>query len=116
MTNYQLFLPFFSKMPYGARTLDYYSPDKWPTPWEILYSGKFCKNSISLLMFYTLTLTGSDNNVELHLINDNEDMYLVPVIDSKYVLNYELVQVCNFEELVDQFVVKLKYTESQIKK
>ena len=26
---------FCSKIPFGARTLDYYSPNDWPTPWEI---------------------------------------------------------------------------------
>ena len=81
---------FCSSIPFGARTLDYYSPKEWPTPWEILFHGSFCTSSISLLIFYTLTLTPLDAVVELHLVQDDEGIFLLPVINDQFILNYEL--------------------------
>ena len=63
---------FCSKIPYGARTLDYYDPTDWLTPWEILFHGSFCTSSISLLMFYTLILLKNPLKVELYLVEDDD--------------------------------------------
>ena len=107
---------FFAKVPYGARTLDYYTPTSWPTPWEILYNGTFCKSSISLLMFYTFVLLNTSNKIELHMIDDSDDIYLVPIINNKYVLNYELGSVSEYKCLSKQFIDKQIFTELHIKK
>src|SRR5574337_455845 len=76
-----LIADFYSKMPRGARSLDYYNPAEWPTPWEILFHGSFCISSISLLIFYTLTLVDIEHKVELYLIEDSDGVYLLPIID-----------------------------------
>ena len=82
---------FFSKTPIGSRSLDFYTPDTWPTPWEILYDSLYCQSSISLLMYYTLLYMNSfKDRIHLCLIDDGEDRYLVPVIDDQFILNYEL--------------------------
>lgn len=80
---------FFRTLPFSSRYLDYYSPDSWPTPWEILWDTMFCVNTISLMMYYTLYLLGFDD-IKVCLIDDLEagDRYLLPVLDNKYVLNY----------------------------
>lgn len=106
---------FFSKMPYGTRTVDYYNPISWPTPWEVLFHGMFCKSSISILMYYTITMINPGCNIELHLINDGEDEYLVPVIDSKFVLNYQLGVVNNYIDVKTEFTNKLLFTAQDIK-
>jgi len=106
---------FFANMPYGSRSLDYYSPNDWPTPWEILFHGSFCKSSISLLMFYTFALLQTGHTIELYLIDDNEDMYLVPVIDYQFVLNYELGTVNNWEDIQADLTVIKQFTVDEIK-
>lgn len=110
-----LIADFYSKMPRGARSLDYYNPAEWPTPWEILFHGSFCISSISLLIFYTLTLVDIEHKVELYLIEDSDGVYLLPIIDDQFVLNYQLGSVNNYSEISDNFTVLQKYPKEQIK-
>lgn len=107
---------FFANMPYGARSIDYYSPGEWPTPWEIIFHGSLCKSSISLLIFYTFSLLHTTHEVELHLVNDGIDEYLLPVIDDHFVLNYQLGMVSNYSDVSTEFTDKQTFTEQQIKK
>jgi hypothetical protein len=107
---------FFAHMPFGSRSLDYYSPADWPTPWEIIFRGKLCKSSISLLMFYTFSLLQTKHTVELHLIDDGEEEYLLPVINDQFVLNYQLGMVSNYLDVQNEFTHKQKFTAQQIKK
>ncbi len=106
---------FCSKMPFGSRTLDYYTPTDWPTPWEILFSSSFCTSSISLLMYHSLTLLHTPPKVELYLVEDDDGVYLLPIIDNQFVLNYELGTVNNYSEIQTEFKVLQKYTKEQIK-
>ena len=106
---------FCSKIPYGARTLDYYDPTDWLTPWEILFHGSFCTSSISLLMFYTLILLKNPLKVELYLVEDDDGIYLLPVVDNQFVLNYELGAVNNYLEVSNDFKVLQMYTKEQIR-
>jgi hypothetical protein len=106
---------FCSTIPFGTRTLDYYSPDNWPTPWEILFHGSFCTSSISLLMFYTLTLLSVSADVELVLVEDSDGIYLLPIIDNQYVLNYHLGQISKYPEIKDSLTVLKIYSKEQIK-
>ncbi len=107
---------FFAYMPYGTRSVDYYSPESWPTPWEILFHGNLCKSSISLLIFYTFSLLNSADKIELKLIDDGTDEYLLPIVNDQFVLNYELGTVSNYSEVNVEFSVKQTFTEQQIKK
>ena len=107
---------FCSSMPFSTRTLDYYSSDNWPTPWEILFHGSFCTSSISLLIFYTITLLPNKENVELFLIEDREDIYLLPVVNNQYVLNYYLGEISIYSEVEHNFKVLKKYSHTEIKK
>jgi len=106
---------FCAGMPFGSRTLDYYSPADWPTPWEILFHGSFCTSSISLLMFYTLTILPEPRDIELYLVEDDDGVYLLPVIDNKFVLNYQLGAVNNYLEIRNDFKLLKKYQKEQIK-
>jgi hypothetical protein len=103
---------FTSTMPFGHRTIDYYSPWDWPTPWEILFHGMFCVSSISLLIYYTLSLL-NESDIELYLVED-DDVYLLPVVNSTYVLNYELGKVITLEEISKDIKVLKIYTSEDI--
>lgn len=106
---------FCSVMPNGRRTLDYYSPAEWPTPWEIIFHGEFCKSSISLLIFYTLTLLNNREQIELWVVKDNECDYLLPVIDNRFILNYEPGKVSKHSDVSEYFIVMQKFSKDQIK-
>jgi hypothetical protein len=106
---------FYSTMPMGRRTLDYYSPADWPTPWEILFHGEFCKSSVSLMIFYTLVLLNKEQNIELWVVKDNNGDYLLPVIDSQIILNYEAGEVSKYSDICDYFIVMQKFSKEQIK-
>lgn len=106
---------FCAAMPIGHRTVDYYTPDDWPTPWEILFHGTFCSSSVSLLMFHTLCLLPENGHTfDLYLVED-EDVYLLPIIDNQFVLNYELGAVNRYSEVCKNFEVLKKIPQSQIK-
>lgn len=106
---------FFASMPFGARTMNYYDPADWLTPWEILYHGSYCKSSISLLIFYTFLLLKTEHKIELHLIDDSNEVYLLPVIDDQFVLNYELGRISNYSDVCTGFVDKQTFDKTQIK-
>lgn len=106
---------FCFKIPYGSRTIDYYTPSDWPSPWEILFYGSFCTSSISLLMYYTLILTTHDVNIELWLVEDQDGMFLLPIIENQFVLNYELGKISKIADIKEFITVKQVYTQDQIK-
>jgi hypothetical protein len=107
---------FCSTMPFSSRTIDYYSSENWPTPWEILFHGTFCTSSISLLIFYTLALLPNKETVELFLVEDKEDIYLLPVVNNHYVLNYYLGEISIYSEVEHNFKVLKQYSQTDIKK
>jgi hypothetical protein len=109
---------FFSSMPIGSRTMDFYSPATWPTPWEMLYQEQWCASSTSLLIFYTLGLLPNfrDSKTELFLVDDGKDRYLLPVINDQFVLNYILGQVSNLQDINDDFRIMEIHSKQTIKK
>lgn len=106
---------FFASTPFGKSTLDLYVPSKWPSPWEILHSGKYCTNEISLMIYYTLRLLPQyENRIHIVLVNDTEDTYLLPIVDSQLVLNYELGTIRNIDDLHDLKIIA-EFNTDQIK-
>jgi hypothetical protein len=105
---------FCFSMPIGSRSLDYFSSENWPTPWEILFHGSFCTSSISLFMFHTVALT-SDVNMELLLVEDGDGEFLLPFIDNQFILNYHLGQVSNYPDIQNEITILKRYSKEQIK-
>ena len=105
---------FFQSAPIASRQIDYYTSESWPTPWEILHYGQCCPSSISLLMAYTLKLVGVED-FELLLIDDKTDLYLVPYIQNRYILNYILGEVSMFKTIEDDIEIKHTYNASDLK-
>ena len=100
---------FFAAVPIGARCIDYYTPDSWPTPWELLYHQLFCTSSISLLIYHTLCIAIGEDRVAIVLADTGNDRCLIPIVDKQRVFNYELGKVnnitkCTTLEIVDEFV------------
>jgi hypothetical protein len=103
---------FFRDVPIGTRSIDFYTPEAWPLPWEILYYEEFCENTISLLIYYTLKLL--DHDVAIWLIDDGSDRFLVAVVDNQDVLNYELGTISKLANLQSNLKV-LDTFDKQIK-
>ena len=100
---------FFARVPIGARCIDFYTPDSWPTPWELLYHKLFCPSTISLLIYHTLCITLGEERVSIVLIDSGDDRFLVPLVDKQRVFNFELGKVNNIKEcstltIVDEFL------------
>lgn len=109
---------FFTHIPIGHRTLDFYTPGSWPTPWELLYDNRWCVCSTSLLIFYTVDLLSAfaDTSAVLILVEDATDRYLLPLIDNQFVLNYHLGKVSKVQDINGDFKIIDVYTKDRIKK
>ena len=99
---------FFAAVPIGARCIDYYTPESWPNPWELLYHKLFCTNTISLLIYHTLCVILGKDRVEIVLVETTDDRFLLPIVDKKRIFNYELGKVNNIADheqikIIDDF-------------
>ena len=98
---------FFASVPLGARCVDYYTPESWPTPWELLYHKLYCSSSISLLIYHTLCIVLGNDRVSIVLADTGTDCLLMPIVDKKYIFNYELGKVNKIKdhqiEVIDDF-------------
>lgn len=106
-TQLLLVQEYWHQYPYIERLLDPYDKSGWPTPWEILYSGDICKISIAYLMQQTLLMSDNrwnSDRIKLVYIRDVElsaDIMVV-VVDAKYVLNYSLHELTEFDKLLSK--------------
>jgi len=53
----------FSEVKVDRRNIDYYTPESWPLPFEIVSEGMFCQSGLTLVLASTLVnlkLTKSD--------------------------------------------------------
>ena len=105
---------FFADIPIGSRTIDFYNPNEWPDPWEILHNQQYCENTISLLMYYTLTLVVKPESLNIWLIDDNESRFIVPVLNESVVLNYYPKELVNLKD-ENRISVVEKFKKEQIK-
>ena len=54
----------FSEIKILPRYIDYWTPETWPNPFEIIEYGYFCTTGISLLMYHLLGHLGYINSKE----------------------------------------------------
>ncbi len=106
---------YWANAPIGTRSLDFYDSDSWPTPWEILNQGSFCENSISLLIYYTIKLSDFETNIRIILIDDGSDRLIVPIVEDKYVLNYELGEISIWHNIRDTVKVIDRFFDNDIR-
>ena len=92
--------------PWVKNTVDPYRIETWPTPWQLLEKGEFCRNAIALGQAYTLWLCAPQSKTELWLVNNfsEKEVHLITVVEDKHVLNYVMGHItdiddCNMEIL-----------------
>lgn len=108
---------YFFDVPIGTRCIDYYSPDTWLSPWDILYFKVFCRSNVTLLMYYTLMFADvPEYEAELMLIDDFADVYLVLLINKSYVLNFELGRVSSLVDIAGDIKILEVFDNTQLKR
>ena len=96
---------FFFSVPISTRYLDFYTPDTWPSPWEILHEGLYCKNTVSLLIYHTISMTHKDVELEMLLVDDDTDRYIIPRINQSYILNFEPGNVNKYQDIKNKIKI-----------
>ena len=87
-------IEYWSRAPYVPynRLVDPYNQYSWPTPWEIIIENKYDDFTKSLLMAWTLKLTGKfkASKIEIKTYTDSEKnrQYNIVVVDDTWVINY----------------------------
>jgi len=106
---------YWNQYPIINRYIDPYSPETWPTSWEMIYANEYCKSSLAFLMEQTLLL-GFDNRwtvdrLKMFYIDDTalSDAFIVLVIDNKHVLNYDQDQIINLDSIVKTCIIRHEY-------
>lgn len=103
---------YWSKAPLSKIAYDIEQPDTWPTPWEMVMAGDWCRNSVAIGMEFTLRLAGFNySRMELTLIRDWDisEMILVLNIDQKTVLNYTYDSVAPYPQTRHDVISRLKF-------
>lgn len=104
---------YWALAPLSRMAYDVEQPDTWPTPWEMISEGNWCRNSVAIGMEFTLRLGGIDAS-RLHLANirdyDLSDQTMVVIIDDLKVLNYTYSEVVNYPNTRHDIVGRWRFS------
>jgi hypothetical protein len=102
---------FWALCPFGKWVVHPEDSKNWPSVWELLHDGEYCRNAIAIGIESTLRLGGFDTNrmklVMAHHLEDHEEFFVV-IIDDTHVLNYSYGETVLVDELVG--IVETKYS------
>ena len=94
--------------PLSNISLDPYEIQTWPSVWEMLHRGNYCKFSTAIGMAYKLFYI--DEKVENRIIrvydHANSDIYMTALIDGRWLLNYNLSEVADWSSVKDTLDVQ----------
>jgi hypothetical protein len=94
--------------PMSNISLDPYDIQTWPSVWEMLHRGNYCKFSTAIGMEYTLFYI--DEKIENRIIRvydeANSDIYMTALIDGRWLLNYNLTEVADWSSVKDSLQVQ----------
>lgn len=97
---------YFGDCPIGSRQIDYYIPESWPSPWEILHHGDYCRSTTGILMYDTLKIVNRNTTIDLCLIDDMGDIYLAPLTNYGVILNVVLGEISRIDTHSDVKIVE----------
>ena len=93
-------------------------PKSWPTPWEIVNQGHVCPVGAPYMMEQTLIMSDEKRwkpeRLELMYVDDKQisAMFMVLVVDAKYVLNYSRNELKYFDMVQKNCIIHNKYNPS----
>jgi len=99
----------------GPHGLDCYDYESWSDPWQMLEANHFNKNTIGYMMHKTFELSDREKfSSQLILIHDYDlavdDIYWVVLVDSQYILNYNVAKVDKLSNIEKNIAIKMQYT------
>lgn len=98
----------FSEIKILSRYLDYYTPNSWPNPFEIVAEGYFCQSGITLLITATLINKGFITSSELCMpvisnnISGDDGLILV---DKELVYNFLPGKIVSWDYVKDNSTI-----------
>lgn len=98
----------WSLSPQSNISIDPYNLSSWPTPWEMVYAGDMCKFSTALGISYTMYCINKDVTNMIMMVNDlqNNDTYMVAIIDDIWVLNYNTCEMVLWTDVKDTLQIQ----------
>lgn len=107
-------IDYYNKYPLVSIHTDPWTPETWPTPWELISENEYCQYCILLGICYTLQLTDrlKNANYEIHIGIDadnalSETIYLLYVNDR--VIGYDTDKHIAATELPSTFKPQMSY-------
>ena len=106
---------YWQQFPISMFYLDVDRPKYWPSPWQVLFDGDYCRSTLAYLMEQTLFMSSDDrwNAERLHLmlIDDclKSELFMILVADNKYVVNYSQNEIINFDFIKKNCIIQHEY-------
>jgi hypothetical protein len=104
---------FWAQCPFGKWVIHPEDSKNWPSVWELLHDGQYCRNAIALGIESTLRLGGVDaKRLKLTMVYHREDQeeFFVVIIDDTHVLNYSYGEAVTTGELARSVDTKYSYS------
>lgn len=87
--------------PQSTLSIDPYDISTWPSVWEMLHQGDYCKFSTAIGMAYTIFYI--DESVENRILrvydHVNSDIYMTALINEHWLLNYNLCEMTEYNNV-----------------
>jgi hypothetical protein len=99
-------------VPLVTYVLDYDDTSEWPTAWELINEGMFCRTAVAYMMEQTLIMLKWDPaRLKLSFVRNSEeqDQMMVLRVDDTWVLNYSLGELFNFDNVVQDCALLVTY-------
>lgn len=103
----------FSNVKVLPRYIDYYTPRDWPSPFEIVNEGYFCKSGLTLVMTATLIHKGfitSEDLTFLVISNNLDGTDGLVLLDGEKVYNFTQGKIDTKQFVLENGVVFTQHT------
>mgnify|MGYP001240061360 CR=1 FL=1 len=112
---------YFSSFPIVNYVLDYNTPEKWISPWEIISDDYYDDIALVILMCETLVLSNfNTNRFKLRYVTDTVDnsSFMILIIDDHKVLNFSYNQIVNYDDIKNRIriIEKIERTKDSYRK
>jgi hypothetical protein len=104
---------YWALAPLAKVSYDVEDPMSWPTPWEMISQGIWCRNSVAIGMEFTLRLSGwKPQRLQLAMLRDYElsEQTMIVIIDDSKVMNYTYSVVVDYPNTKHEIVGKWQFS------
>lgn len=87
--------------PQSTLSIDPYDISTWPSVWEMLHQGDYCKFSTAIGMAYTIFYIDESVKNRILRVYDhaNSDIYMTALINEHWLLNYNLCEMTEYNKV-----------------